>query len=83
MEPVPAEVEEHPMSSQWARDKRRRELEERERNPPLPTQRELAHQDKIRQYEYFLAEADKRFGDGAGALIISLVQNWIDLAEFQ
>jgi len=71
------------MSSQWARDKRRKEREEKERNPPAPTRQEIEHQQAIEQYEYWLAEADKRFGDGAGVLIVSLITNWFDLDKFQ
>lgn len=71
------------MSSQWARDKRRREREELERNPPPPTQKEIEHKQAIEQYEYWLAEADKRFGDGAGVLIVCLVTNWFALEKFQ
>lgn len=70
------------MSSQWARDKRKREREELERNPPPPTRRQLEHKQAIAEYEHFLAEADKRFGEGAGVLIISLVENWNKLAEY-
>lgn len=65
--------------------RQRNEEKQRERRSEMEKPRVISqeHQQAIDEYETWLAIADKKFGDGAGVVIVSLVTNWFALEKFQ
>jgi hypothetical protein len=66
-------------SRQRNAEKRREHLEAVMRSRVITPE----HQQAIDEYESWLAVADKRFGEGAGVVIVALVTNWLALEKFQ